>query len=188
MPSTAQQPDRSIQMFNFSQISDSHKEPQPRQEFKYFASKAKLLYATQNSTDYIRSLEQMVKNSTPKAIKIYSPADEPIIPNQYKEERILNTTFQTQKWVNGMMTKSSQHVPVKTVKLDMFVKGEDPNTPRINDGITKTRVKQFENKINKQTTEVKPPMRGDVDDVRSNFSMGSFRSNQGTGALWSFKK
>lgn len=86
------------------------------------------------------------------------------------------------------MTKSSQHVPVKTVKLDMFVKGEDPNTPRINDGITKTRVKQFENKINKQTTEVKPPMRGDVDDVRSNFSMGSFRSNQGTGALWSFKK
>jgi hypothetical protein len=40
-----------------------------------------------------------------------------------------------------MMTKSSQNIPVKTVKLEMFIKGEDPNTPRINDGVTKTRVK-----------------------------------------------
>ena len=88
-----------------------------------------------------------MKNSTPKALKIEYSTDQPIIPNHYKDERILNTTFQTHKFENGMMTKSSKNISVKTVKLDMFVRGEDPNTPRINDGVTKTRVKQFGNRM-----------------------------------------
>lgn len=134
----------------------------------------------------------MVKLSfqTPKNLKkkLEMPATDPIIPNQYAEKRILNTTFQTQKLVNGMMTKSSQNIPVKTVKLDVFVKGDDASTPRINNGITKTRVKRFDH----QKTETKPAtkIRGDVDDVMSNVSGGqmSYRSNKGTGALWNVKK
>lgn len=56
-----------------------------------------------------------------------------------------------------MMTKSSiQNVPVKTVRLDVFVKGDDATTPMINNGITNTRVKRFDNKTaTKQVTQQK---------------------------------
>jgi hypothetical protein len=83
---------------------------------------------------YAEHLERREKSKTPKLpmnimvdplpqfsnIMVDPPVTKNIIPNHYREERILNTTFQTKKLLNGMMTKSISRFPIKTVNIDIF--------------------------------------------------------------------